>query len=129
MRTFYFLKSGIDTLLEINDFDNKFEASFKKLPSYHIIIIAKNYVGLKNLYKLISYSHLDYFYKRPRITKALLDEHREGLIIGSACSEGELYHAIMAKKPEAEIEEIAAFSGGKTAYCDGRKRYRQCGFP
>lgn len=93
----------------IDDFDNKFEASFKKLPSYHIIIIAKDYVGLKNLYKLISYSHLDYFYKKPRIIKSMLDKYREGLIIGSACSEGELYRAIVARKPEEEIEEIASY--------------------
>ena len=93
----------------IDDFDEKFEMDFKKLPSYHIIILAKNYVGLKNLYKLISYSHLDYFYKKPRILKSMLDEHREGLIIGSACSEGELYRTIMSGKSDAEIEEVASY--------------------
>ena len=93
----------------IDDFDNVFEADFRKLPMYHAIILAQNYIGLRNLYKLVSYSHLDYFYKKPRVLKSMFKKYREGLIIGSACEAGELYRAIVGGKPDDVIEEIADF--------------------
>ena len=76
---------------------------------YHVIILAKNKIGLGNLYRLVSISQLKYFYHKPRIPKEILSKFREGLIIGSACSQGELISAIVAEKDDAAIEEIANF--------------------
>ncbi|MEY8415789.1 PolC-type DNA polymerase III [Tissierella praeacuta] len=83
--------------------------NLSKDESFHIIILAKNLIGLKNLYKLISESHIKYFHRRPRIPKSLIEANREGLIIGSACEAGELYRAIIKNKSMNEIKEIVKF--------------------
>ena len=80
-----------------------------KLPTNHMVIFAKNLEGLKNLYKIISHSYLKYYKRFPRIPKSVLEDHREGLIIGSACEAGELYKAIIDNKSSQEIEDIASF--------------------
>ncbi|MDF2891426.1 MAG: polymerase alpha subunit [Clostridia bacterium] len=85
----------IENIEQINSITSSQKINLKNAESYHIILLVKNKTGLKNLYKLISLAHLNYFYKKPRILKSLLMQHREGLIIGSACEAGEIYKNIL----------------------------------
>ncbi len=79
----------------------------KGMEIYHIILLVRNKKGLKNLYKMVSESHMKYFYKRPLIPRALLEEHREGIVVGSACEQGEVWQNLLHKgRP---LEEVAAF--------------------
>jgi len=82
---------------------------YKSKNTNHVILLARTQEGLKNLYKLVSISHLEYFYKKPRIPKSVLTAHREGLIVGSACEAGEVYQSILNNKSENEIERIAGY--------------------
>lgn len=98
----------------LGDFDALIRAMSEKsdplkLKPYHMVIFARNLTGLKNLYQLISKSYLDFFRYNPRIPRSVLEQYREGLIIGSACEAGELYRAIIENQSDAAIEEIAQF--------------------
>lgn len=100
---------GVETLDELNQLNTMSASMIKKLPTHHVIILAANDVGRVNLYRLVSYSHIDYFARRPRIPKSILNKYREGLIIGSACEAGELYQALLRGVPDAEIAKLVNF--------------------
>ncbi len=76
---------------------------------HHVVLLAKDRTGLRNLYEIISESHLKHFYRTPRIPRGLLSAKRDGLLVGSACEAGEMYRALLAKRPVEELEEIVAF--------------------
>lgn len=100
---------NIMTLEGVNEFGHLNPNAIRKLPTYHVIILAKNDTGRVNLYRLISMSHLTYYGRRPRIPKSELNRCREGLIVGSACEAGELYRALLDNKSAEKIAEIVSF--------------------
>jgi len=82
--------------------------TYKRSRPTHCTLLVTDDEGLKNLFKLVSYSHMNYFFRVPRIPRSLLIKHRKGLLIGSGCSNGEVFNGLMQKSPE-EVEEIAKF--------------------
>ncbi len=100
-------EKGILNLNEINNLVQ--QADWKKLHPYHTTILALNQKGLKDLYHLVSNSHLKHFYRKPRILKSELTKYRDNLLIGSACEAGQLFRAILYNKPGREIKEIVKF--------------------
>ena len=76
---------------------------------YHLIILVKNQMGLKNLYKIVSEAHVNYFFKKPRVPRSLLNKYRDGLLLTSACEAGELYRAIVDGTSYEELKKIAAY--------------------
>jgi DNA polymerase III subunit alpha, Gram-positive type len=92
---------------QLNDHMGEGNAYQRSRP-FHCTILAKNETGLKNLYKLVSFAHIDYFYRVPRIPRSVLQKYREGLLIGTACDKGEVFETMM-QKSEEEAEKVAKF--------------------
>ncbi|KXA47420.1 DNA polymerase III, alpha subunit [Staphylococcus simulans] len=84
------------------------EDAYKRARPSHVTILVQNQTGLKNLFKIVSESLVTYYYRTPRIPRSLLDEYREGLLIGSACDEGEVFTAVM-QKDQSQVEHIAKY--------------------
>lgn len=100
---------GMEMLDDVNRMGATSPELVKKLKSHHAIILATNDIGRINLYRLVSMSHLTYFYKTPRIPKSEFVKYREGLLLGSACEAGELYRAILDGRPKEEIIRLVKF--------------------
>nr|WP_246577859.1 PolC-type DNA polymerase III [Clostridium psychrophilum] len=98
-------------ILDLETLNKEFLGDFniKKANTYHVIILVKNMIGLKNLYKLISKSNLEYFHRRPRLPKTVIKEYREGLIVGSACEAGQVYKEVLQGKSEEDMKKIVEF--------------------
>jgi DNA polymerase III subunit alpha, Gram-positive type len=92
---------------QLNDHMGKGNAYQRSRP-HHCTLLAQTDVGLKNLFKLISLAHLQYFYRVPRIPRSQIEKYREGILIGSACDKGEVFEGMMQKGPE-EVEKFAEF--------------------
>lgn len=101
-------KQGKDELSTYNDIFDIRKASVKN-KAFHIILLAKNTQGIRNIYEMVTESHLKYFFRTPRIPKTLLEEKREGIIVGSACEAGELFSAIVNGESDEELDRIAEF--------------------
>ncbi|MGR3763897.1 PolC-type DNA polymerase III [Rossellomorea sp. NS-SX7] len=100
-------EKGITNHNQLNDYMGKGDA-YKRSRPYHCTLIAQNEEGLKNLYKLVSISHMHYFYRVPRIPRSQLQKYRSGILVGSGCDKGEVFEGMM-QKGIAEVEETAHF--------------------
>lgn len=101
------MQKGIEYHNQLNDNMGKGNAYQRARPS-HCTLLAQTEAGLKNLFKLVSISHMNYFYRVPRVPRSLLEKYREGILVGSGCDRGEVFEAMMQKGPE-EAEDLASF--------------------
>lgn len=93
-----------ETLEYIESLINKREKHMGQ--SYHAVVLAKNLIGLKNLYKLVSLSHIENFNYTPKVPKSVFEDHKDGLLIGSACQDGELFQGIIKNYSKERISKI-----------------------
>lgn len=100
---------GIKNIEDINTGLAGGNAAVIKKKYSHIILLARNQLGLKNLYKIVSDAHTEYFFKKPRVPRSLLNKYREGIIVGSACEAGDLYRAVVEGRDFSELLRIAAY--------------------
>lgn len=112
---FWKLKERLDekevtTLKEANEACRLTPEAIKNMKTYHVIFLARDMdVGRVNLYRLVSESHINYFKRRPRVPKSLLQKYRDGILVGSACEAGELYQAVLNEQPREELSRIVNF--------------------
>lgn len=103
------VEENVHTLEELEAYGKRVLPNHKKIYANHIILLAKTREGLRNLYKLISESHIHYFFKKPLMPKSLLEKYKEGIVFGSACESGDLYPAVMEGKRDEVIERIVNY--------------------
>lgn len=106
------MEEGVESLSAVNDATRagrRAAAQHRRLRPQHIIVLARTQAGIKNLYKIVTASHLRFLKKNPIMPKSLIMEHREGLIIGSACEAGEVFQSIVDRRCRAEQRRIAGF--------------------
>ena len=99
-------KKGGEKLSDVNAILG--DIDYTKLRTNHVTLIAKNQIGIKNLYKIVSDAHVNHFYRAPRILKSVLEEYKEGIIVGSACEAGEIFQAVKQNKSDEELERIVS---------------------
>ena len=97
-------KKGGEKLSDVNEILG--DIDYTKLTTNHVTLIAKNQVGIKNLYKIVSDAHINHYHRAPRILKSVLQQYKEGIIVGSACEAGEVFQAVKQNKSEEELERI-----------------------
>ena len=102
-----FQDNGVEKLSQVNEMYT--DKDYKSKRPNHVTILVKDMIGLKNLYKMISIAHIEHFHKNPRTLKSVLNRHREGLLVGSACEAGEVYQAVQKNMSDEDIDRVMSY--------------------